>query len=226
MHDELQGLDVVIAYVLQHGNRNWSSNWRDRPQSSPSLFTDRNAAHRAAHLLAHEDSTFFIREVPALCLQSPEGLHIVTDYLDPTPFSKVAPAQLAPYLRLGKSTSELVRMLTTGNGSPAIPTLIQMQLDASATTTLAARKRLTNWSSFTVPDSTAIHWCEEESELDRRRIRAIHALFLKVNPPSQVVQQRTLFAADHRDDPGDSVRREFGRGLQELMKFLSGRDAK
>lgn len=226
MYDELQGLDVVIAYVLQHGNTNWSSDWRHRPNSAPGLFTERNAAHRAAQLLAHEHSAFFLREVPALCLQSPEGLHIITDYLNPVPFSHIAPPQLATYLQLGEPTSELVHKLTKISGKPATTSLIRMQLDANTPTTPAARKRLTNWSSFRIADESAIHWCDEETDLDRRRIRAIHALFLKVNPPNQVVQQRTLFANDHSDDPADPINREVGRGLQALWKFLSDGDGR
>ena len=227
MHDELQGLDVVIAYVLQHGNRNWHADWRHQPQSAPGLFTSRQAASKAAHATAHEDSEFYLREVPAFCLKSPNGLTIIADYLHPKPFDGIATQWANDFLRLGQSTEAIGRYLTLGNdGKPRTPSLITMQLEANTPTTSAARKRLNNWWSLPLDETGALQWCADESTIDRRRMRALQAEFLKVNAPEQVAQQDSLFADQHSDDPGDPIRREFGRGLQELMKFLSDGDSK
>lgn len=99
----------IVLYYLSSARNAWHSTWISRYKEG-CMHIDLADAKRSASLQRKQGTVFTIRELPALCFHSNEGLLVITEINNKSPLSEYSPNIVIP-----TSTANFLRSLKLNN---------------------------------------------------------------------------------------------------------------
>jgi hypothetical protein len=216
---------AVQAYVLIRGRNAWNSTWVQNYKGTGAVHLTLAEAKNAAEAQRVQGSVFYIRQVPALALNSSEGTVLLVEFHSDNCFGKWDAKKGAEKLLIGTPMDQVITVL--GRCSlwkapvPSIHSFIAVKAEWDVPETMPARASFKRWVSDSVGPKYYLNWSEYPSDKSRGGVNAIIRAFGKINEAGALSEAEKEFTGLSEQWNRTLTPEETAVMLNEMESFTS-----
>jgi len=230
LNSELLALKPIVVFVLIRGRNAWHSTWVQKYQGPGAVYATRVAAKDAAERQRVQGSTFYIRAVPALLLESEAGSVVQVEFHSDKTFGKLSVSDVIPRLAYGATMSEALLVLGRNGGFwrsplPSKHSFIQARHVLFADLEpLKARMELAMLRSSSRGPRYFLDWQESPGAYDTSVVRRICREYAKLNADSTEERASRLEIWRARRKRADLALADLAAAVDHLKRQIQSRD--
>jgi hypothetical protein len=220
---------AVQAYVLIRGRNAWNSTWVQNYMGTGAVYLTLVEAKKAAEAQRVQGSVFYIRQIPAMALNSTEGSVLLVEFHSDNSFGKWDTKNGADELVIGTPLSQVITALGRGGlwktPVPSKHSFITVKTGWDTLETVPPRGSFTRWTSQSQGPNYYLKWNEYSGRYSRGGINAIIRTFNSINTDEARSTAEKEFAALHKEWNRTLTPEETGDMLNEMAAGKSAIEA-
>ena len=185
LHAPLLTVTPAVVYVLIRGRNAWHSTWVTNYKGTGAVYLTLDEAKRAAEKQRVQGSVFYIRQVPAVALNSREGTVVMVEFHSDTCFGNWDSTLGAKALTIGTPMSVVIAALgrdgTWRAPLPSRHSYITVKAAWNAVESMHASRRFTRWASQSQGPRIHLTWDAYDGGKSRSGVNAVIRAFTRVN---------------------------------------------